>query len=142
MNVPPQNLYQAQNGPVIGAEPIVPPTGQPGYGPPIQPAVQPAYIPPGGQAPIQNQPIVVNQAIPVIPMKFKSQPQAITCPYCKNSVTTVTTTYFNCLNCCFCWFFCPIWCIVQLVTEKELNCTDATHRCPQCNQIVGQYSAC
>ena len=146
MNTPTQNLYPAQPGPVIGAEPIMPPTAQPmGYGQPIQPLAQPVYIPPGGQppmqAPIQNQPIIVNQ-IPVIPIKFTTAPMAITCPFCRNNITTIVTTNFNWLNCLFCCFFCEIWLIVQLVQGKDLNCTDATHRCPQCNQIVGQYSAC
>ena len=158
MDVPPQNLYQAQPGP-IGSEPIMPPIVQPqGYGQPIEPAVQPpvqpviqpqpqpGYIPPGpqivAQPPVPNQPIIVNQAIPVAPIKFKSEPMAIVCPICKNNITTVTQTQFNCANCCFCWFFCPLWCCVQLCSDKDLNCTDATHRCPQCGNVLGQYSAC
>ncbi len=148
---PPQNLYPAQNGPIVGAEPLVPPTGQQIIPPPqsipqgVQPipaSVQPvgAYVQPVYQN--QNQPIIVNQLVPVNLIKFKTTPIAINCPYCKQNVTTVVTTEFNCLNCCFCCWNWVIWLIVQLVREKELNCTDATHKCPSCGKIVGQYNAC
>ncbi len=169
MDIPPQNLYQAQPGP-INSEPILPPTAPPqGYGQPLQPIAQPvaqpvitpyaqpvvqpiaqpvitpAYIPPGPpimQPPVQNQPIVVNQVIPVVQIKLRSSPVAMICPFCKNNITTVTDTQFNCLNCCFCYWAFIIWIIVQLISDKDLNCTDAVHKCPKCGNIVGKYEAC
>ena len=146
----PENINQVEPGPEV-TEPLMPQTAQPqGYGQPIQvvvqPTVQPAYCQPGPQIvvqpPIQNQPIVVNQVIPVVQIKLRSSPVAMICPFCKNNITTVTDTQFNCLNCCFCYWAFIIWIIVQLISDKDLNCTDAVHKCPKCGNIVGKYEAC
>ena len=152
----PENLYPGPEGQVSPAEPLMPPTSQPqAYGQPIAPAVQAYQQPPPYpgqpmapasatyQPPMANQqPIVVNQAIPQAPLKLKTMPASIVCPHCHNNVTTVVDTQFNCLNCCFCWFFCICWCCVNLINDKDFNCTDATHKCPQCGQVVFQYNAC
>ena len=92
------------------------------------------------------QPPVVNQQQPVVvyqqPLILKTSPASIVCPHCNNQITTVVETNCNCLNCCFCWFFCCIWLIVELVNGKDLNCQDATHKCPSCGCVIGSYSAC
>ena len=152
----PENPYPAPVGQVSPAEPLMPPTEQPQYyGQPIAPAVQ-SYqqpTPDSGlpmapasaiyQPPMPNQqPIVVNQVIPQAPLKLKTMPAEIVCPHCHNNITTVVETQFNCANCCFCWYFFPCWCIANLVNDKDFNCADATHKCPQCGQVVFQYNAC
>ena len=153
----PENLYQGQEGPVAGSEPLIPPAQQPQvYGQPITPAVQgnlqtstypvqPGAIPPQPtyQPPVPNQPpIIVNQGIPQVPIKLKTVPAVVVCPHCHNTVTTVVDTQFNCLNCCFCYCLTLCWIIVNLANEKDFNCSDATHKCPQCGQVIGQYNAC
>ena len=64
------------------------------------------------------------------------------CPHCNQNIVTEVETQFNCANCCLCCWNWIIWLIVQLARDKELNCTDATHRCPNCKNIVGKYDAC
>ena len=130
-----------QGQPMVTVQPI------PLVTPAMVPMNQPIVNPNNGSQPIyqipnQNQPIVVNQIMPVNPIQLKTSPLLITCPYCRNNITTVVEKEFNCLNCCFCCWNMLIWLIVQLAREKELNCTDATHKCPVCNRIIGQYNAC
>ena len=148
MNQQPQNLYQAQNGPIIGSEPLMNPmivpqpmvemnqsmTPMQSMGP--IPSFSPVY-----QIPNQNPPIIVNQ-IPINSVNLKTTPINTICPFCRNNISTLVEKEFSCLNCCFCCWSWPIWLIVQLVRDKELNCTDATHKCPTCGRIIGQYDAC
>ena len=119
----------------------VPPPQYMPPGQPMTPLVQPAPLQPVTGVAV-NQPIVVNQVVPGYLTKFKTSPVSMVCPYCNNQIITQVRTEFNCCNCCFCWFFCLIWLIVQLASDKELNCTDATHYCPSCNRLLGQYKAC
>ena len=154
MTEQPQNLNQVKNEPIIGEEPLVTTSlNSNGYAQPISPIPQQYFQPlPGNQIPmaqpyaypsnLPNQPIIVNQYIPVQPIPFKTEPINMVCPFCKSNITTNVETEFNCLNCCFCCWNFVLWIIVQLVREKELNCTDATHKCPNCGQIIGKYNAC
>ena len=128
--------------PADGSQPLVQPPQQ--NMPPGQPVTPEVQNMPGPviQDPVQNQPIVINQNIPMNQVKVKTSPVSMICPFCKNNITTIVETEFNCLNLCFCLFFRIIWLMVKIENEKELNCTDAKHTCPSCGQIVGQYSAC
>ncbi len=156
-----------QGMPVEGAEPLMP--GQPmvgaqppqGFAQPVpqpypnqgglQYPPQPQYaqpvptsigqpITPLAQAPIQNQPIVVNQvALP----QLKTSPVTVCCPYCKQTVTTIVETQFNCAICCLCLMTgLFVWMCFQCCRDKDLSCNDATHRCPSCQAMIGSYSAC
>ena len=111
---------------------------QPGQ--PINPVAQPYPNQPMYQPPSvnQQQPIVIYQQPPIL----KTTPASAVCPHCKNQVLTVVETSFNCLNCCFCCFAFYAWIIVELVRGKELNCTDAIHKCPSCGNVIGSYDAC
>ena len=131
---PTQNLYPAQGGPVPGQ----PYPYQPGQ--PIPPVAQPYTNQPAYQPPIvnQQQPIVVYQQPPVL----KSSPAFLVCPHCRNQVTTIVETNFNCGNFLFCFCFFYLWIIVELVNGKDLNCSDAIHKCPRCGNTIGNYSAC
>ena len=128
--------------PADGSQPLVQPPQQ--NMPPGQPVTPVVQNMPGPiiQAPVQNQPIVINQNIPMNQVKLKTSPVSMICPFCNNNITTIVETEFNCLNCCFCFCFCIIWLIVQLASDKELNCTDANHKCPSCGHLIGQYRAC
>ena len=128
--------------PTDGNQPLVqPPQQNMPPGQPITPEVQDMPVP-TIQAPVLNQPIVVDQDIPMNQVKVKTTPVSMVCPFCKNNITTMVRTEFNWLNFCFCFFFRIIWLIVKIESQKELNCNDATHFCPSCGQIIGQYSAC
>ena len=141
-------MYQ---NPPEGTQPLMPPQYIPPAGPtvapgqPMPPLAQPYPNAQPVQAPIQNQPIIVNQTVPVVPVvpvKFLTSPISVVCPYCSKQVVTNVETQFNCCNCCFCFCFCLLWLIVQLASGKELNCTDANHKCPSCGRLIGQYKAC
>ena len=121
---PDQNLYPAQGGPVPG-QPVTPV---------VQPN-QPIYQPPIVN---QQQPVVVYQQ----PPKLKTTPVSLVCPHCHNQITTLVETHFNCLNCCLCCYCLLLWLIVELANDKDLNCTDATHKCPSCGSVIGVYTAC
>ena len=160
----PEKIYQGPEGQASPAEPLMPPpTAQPqDYGLPIAPPVganQQQPPPPQIPGPVitpssvtyqptmaNQQPIVVNQIIPQATfqptIKIKTAPAFMACPYCHNVITTVVNTQFNWLNCCFCYCFPMCWVIVNLINEKDFNCTNATHLCPQCGQVVYHYNAC
>ena len=123
----PENLYPAEGGPVPGQ--------------PVTPVVQPVVNQPIYQPPIvnQQQPVAVYQQ-PLI--KLKTSSVNIICPHCHNQVQTIVETKCNCLNCCFCWCFCLLWLIVELVSDKDLNCQDAVHKCPSCGCVIGNFTAC
>ena len=136
---PTQNLYPAQGGPIAG-EPMPIQPGQP-----ITPVAQP-YPNPNPNQPFYQPPPIVNQQQPIViyqqPLNLKTSPTNVTCPYCRNQVVTLVETNFNCLNCLFCCWAFYLWIIVELVRGKDLNCTDATHKCPSCGKVIGYYSSC
>ena len=97
--------------------------------------------------PQNGRTIVVNQNSPsviVVPnIVWGTVPVSITCPFCRQPITTVVEKSFNCATCCLCWctglllFIC-----IQSCSGKEIGCCDAVHKCPFCSNIVGQYSSC
>ena len=128
-------MYQA-------SEPMIPPGLTPPPlppGQPVTPLAQPIAALPISSSDV-NQPIVINQVVPKT--KFKTTPVSLVCPFCKSQVRTLVKTQFNCCNCCFCFFFCFLWLIIELGNDKDLNCTDAIHICPNCNRLLGRYKAC
>ena len=146
-----QNLYAAQGGPVQGAEPLMPSSLQPiGYGQDIPLVVQPIpqdqqEVLPTNLTPFKNQqqPYMANQNTYVQTANLKSRPVLVFCPFCKNNVITLVETHFNWLSCLCCLISrLIIWSIFQCMRNKDLNCNDATHRCPSCGNIIGTYSAC
>ena len=90
----------------------------------------------------QVQPYIIKQYITVPPLKLKTSPETILCPFCQNNITTIVKKECNCLDFCFCYFFCYLWCIIKLFRRKDLCCVNAIHKCPQCGQIIGYYNAC
>ena len=120
--------------------------GPPGYG---QPAGGMGGYPPQGPPPMQGQPaIVVNQAQPqvvnvVSGQTFGTNPVSITCQFCKNPVTTVVQKKCNCCTCCLCCMMGIVFFVcIQCCRNKEIGCSDATHTCPSCGQILGTYNSC
>ena len=146
--------------------PQAPPTTQPLQAQPTtqpiqaQPTTQPLQAPQAGyaapiipaSAPVNTNgplPVVTNQQTPLLqttllinPDLFKLDPVVVQCPFCNTMVTTNVETSWNCLVCCWCWFFLILYIIVQVVRGKSLLCNDAKHNCPHCGRTIAQYSAC
>ena len=98
-----------------------------------------------------NQPIFVNQLNPLpihcIPLSdinsWGSMPHNATCPFCHQNVTTLVEANCNMGSCCLCfWLSCIIWAIILLCMGKEIGCADATHKCPNCKNVIGVYRSC
>ena len=144
--IPPQGQFIPPQGQFIPPQgQLMPPQGQPipPPGQPFQPLAQPIQVgTPMYQPPMQNQPLVVNQYVPLLNTHFKTSPVALVCPHCNQNIVTEVETQFNCANCCLCCWNWVIWLVIQLVRDKEFNCTDATHRCPNCKNVLGKYDAC
>ena len=107
---------------------------------PNQPTAQPIF-----QAPVMNQqqPIIVNQYNPVQPLDLKTSPTTVVCPFCKQTVTTIVETECSGASvcCCICTSL-VCWVIFQICRNKDLNCNDATHKCPSCGNTIATYTAC
>ena len=130
----------------------------PGYGQPVQPMGMggphhPPFGPQGGmtQQPPQypSQQVVNNQAQPQVVtvvqggQTFGTQPVSITCQFCKQPVTTEVVKKCSCGACCLCCVTgLLIWLCIQCCRNKEINCWDAEHKCPNCQQILGNYQSC
>ena len=98
-----------------------------------------------------NQPIFISQEGPLpvhcIPLsdinKWGSLPHTVTCPFCHQNVTTSVEASCNMGSCCLCfWLSCIIWAIILLFMGKEIGCADATHKCPNCKNVIGVYRSC
>ena len=98
-----------------------------------------------------NQPILVNQVNPLpihcIPLSdintWGSIPHNVTCPFCHQNVTTTVEASCNMGSCCLCfWLSCIIWAIILLCMGKEIGSADATHKCPNCKNVIGVYRSC
>ena len=99
----------------------------------------------------ESLPMVINQITPSqiqrIPKKTINEwgtfPGEVECPFCHKNIKTNVQTNCNIGSCCLCfWLSCIIWAIFLLVRGKEIGCNDATHRCPNCKNVIGVYHSC
>ena len=99
----------------------------------------------------ESLPMVINQITPSqiqrIPKKTINEwgtfPGEVECPFCHKNIKTNVQTNCNIGSCCLCfWLSCIIWKIILLVRGKEIGCNDATHRCPNCKNVIGVYHSC
>ena len=99
----------------------------------------------------ESLPMVINQITPSqiqrIPKKTINEwgtfPGEVECPFCHKKIKTNVQTNCNIGSCCLCfWLSCIIWAIILLVRGKEIGCNDATHRCPNCKNVIGVYHSC
>ena len=135
--------------PQINAQPVMqqqfelqPQAADPVYVQPLIPVPVPVAVP----VPVTNQ--TNPNPLPAVDMlriqsSLKSRPKSITCPYCREAITTNTSRSCNCCNfCCCLWTACLCWCIFNCCRGKDLNCCDANHYCPKCNQLIYKYTVC
>ena len=91
--------------------------------------------------PIMNQmgPPVINVGL----SRFGTHPISITCQFCKTPITTNVVKSCSCCAVLLCFFTgLFIWICIQCCRDKEINCCDATHYCPNCGQMLGHYESC
>ena len=105
----------------------------------VNPVVQPPYV--------QNQ-VVMNQInqpqiIYVDATNFKTSPCNTVCPFCKNHILTQANKKCNWYSCllCYCVGLVP-WITLQCCRNKNLNCYDAEHFCPNCGNKIAEYNSC
>ena len=101
--------------------------------------------------PRESLPMLINQISPSqiqrIPKKIINQwgtfPSEVECPFCHKNVKTKVQTNCNVGSCCLCfWLSCIIWAVILLFRGKEIGCNDATHKCPNCKNVIGVYHSC
>ncbi len=115
------------------------------------------YVPPTTYSNIQSTPLLQNSVPPLtknqtvpstqdisnLQAALKSEPNFVTCPYCKNQA--ITRTERNCstgnILCCACFLLVP-WLCFQLCRGKDCNCYDADHFCTRCGNNLAHYKAC
>ena len=121
---------------------------QQGYQPQYSNQPQQIYQPQQGYGqpilvvPTNPNNILVNQENPENSINFGRSPISLVCTRCGENVTTVIEEKCNGAACYFCCIslFC-IYACFQCSRGKDLSCTDSTHKCPKCKQIIGTYSA-
>ena len=105
------------------------------------PVIISSSLPQGGNA------VIINQSIPSVvitttPKMAGTSPVQMTCPFCRQQITTSVETSCNCITCFLCWVTgCCFFCCFQLCMGKEIGCCDAVHRCPSCQVVIGAYSS-
>jgi hypothetical protein len=95
-------------------------------------------------SPLMNNQTVPNTAeIDNLQNSLRSNPQFVSCPYCRNQGMTRVDKYASCLNvaCCLFTAVAP-WLIFQAVRGKDINCCNADHFCVRCGNKLGSYYAC
>ena len=99
----------------------------------------------------ETLPMLINQIAPdeirSIPNttinEWGTFPHEVECPFCHKDVTTSVEANCNIGSCCLCfWLSCITWAIILLIMGKEIGCADATHRCPNCKNVIGVYRSC
>ena len=94
-----------------------------------------------------SRPVVINQTTPTIigTAEFGTSSREIICQFCRKPVTTDTECEFNCGSCCLCCLTgCICFMCIQACRGKSpcCCCCDFKHKCPNCGQILGNYSSC
>ena len=147
LNTPKTNTYFEK--PTNQPAPIPQPMNQNPFQPvqvPVQPYGQPIMVQPGqqiGGAIIVNQPVPSMVVTNVSNVKVGLSPYSTTCIFCRSPITTVVEKSLNFCSCLLClWTGLIIYVCIQMFSGKEILCCDAVHKCPNCGNIVGQYTAC
>ena len=139
---------QPQMGMAVGGPqgPYGPQGGMPQQPPsyPSQAQVQQPQTYPSQQQVVNNQtqPQVV-QIVQQGSQDFGTKPISMICQFCKKPTTTVVEKKCNCCACFCCTITLLVgWFCIQCFRKKEFNCCDATHKCSECNQVLGNYTSC
>ncbi len=100
------------------------------------------------QPQIQNQQIISNQmakpqVVYVDTTNFKTSPCNTVCPFCKNQIQTQVNKKCNWYSwlLCYCIGLAP-WMVLQCCRNKNVNCYNAEHFCPNCGNKIAEYNSC
>ena len=97
------------------------------------------YLPPSQHQP---QVIIVKQNINIVPLHLLgTDPASIVCPLCQNNITTIVEKTCNWVDLILFGYFWIVWLILKAVKRKNICCMNATHSCPECGQIIGNYNS-
>ena len=100
---------------------------------------------------METLPMLINQITPsqihsipnTVINEWGTYPHKVECPFCHKEVNTSVEASCNMGSCCLCfWLSCVTWAIILLFMGKEIGCADATHRCPNCKNVIGIYRSC
>ena len=91
---------------------------------------------------VNTETAIVKEPVIIIPPSLKSEPVTMTCPFCKNLITTRTYSTCNYVACCCFLLFNIFYCCVQICSGKNVLCVDITHTCPNCGRVIGHYNSC
>ena len=113
-----------------------------------QNSLQSTLIQPMPQSPIQQNQVVINQlnipkVIYVDSTNFKTSPVSTICPFCKKQIFTYANKKCNWYS----WILCNCigvlpWITLQCCRNKQVNCYDAEHFCPNCGNKIVEYNSC
>ena len=113
-----------------------------------QNSLQSNLIQPMPQSPIQQNQVVVNQVnipkvIYVDSTNFKTASVNTICPFCKRQIFTQANKKCNWYSflLCHCIGLLP-WITLQCCRNKQVNCYDAEHFCPNCGNKIVEYNSC
>ena len=96
----------------------------------------------------QTHSIILNQGQPQIVanynnINFGTKPISITCQFCQQPVTSKVDESVSIGSVVLCICLClGFWVCVQCCRNKEINCCDAKHTCPNCGNVLGYYKSC
>ena len=100
------------------------------------------------QLQITQKQVILNQMIKpkviyVDTTNFKTSPYNTICPFCNSQITTQTNKKCNWYSwlLCYCAGIVP-WIILQCCRNKQLNCYNAEHFCPNCGNKIAEYNSC
>ena len=113
-----------------------------------QSCLQPSVIQEMPQSQVQQNQIIVNQQmqpkiIYVDSTNFKTNPCITFCPFCKNQIQTQVNKKCNWYSwlLCYCIGLAP-WMVLQCCRNKNVNCYNAEHFCPNCGNKIAEYNSC
>jgi hypothetical protein len=153
----PQSPYGQQGmvqQPPTSYPPQQPPTTYPPQqSPTTYPSQQSPTTYPSQQSPTtypSQQQVVNNQTSPQVvqivqqgAQEFGTKPVSMICQFCKKPTSTVVEKKCNCCACLCCFGTAFVgWFCIQCYRKKEFTCCDATHKCSECQKVLGNYTTC
>merc|ERR1712062_566080 len=128
--------YDYKSGGQYDGHPSSPPLPPQQYGGQYGPPPTPQY---GFTAPAPG-PQVVFVANP--PLEYGKVPVTTTCPHCRAMVTTSVSVGTGTMAWVTAGILCALsCCLVAWIPLCMNSLKDATHRCPNCNSVIGRYKA-
>ena len=91
---------------------------------------------------LNNQNSLTSRVVVTQPPQDPSISFKTKCYNCNRDVQTRIEKVFNCADCCFCLCFSLFWCCYKICSNKQIDCNDVEHKCPECKVLIYRYSSC